>query len=47
MKFEEPEIIELGLAADLTKLEYGLEMERPPSPVPTWDPVSVYLPETE
>lgn len=47
MKFEEPEIIELGLAADLTQIEYGKQMETPPSPVPTFDPGSVYIPETE
>lgn len=47
MKFEEPEIIELGLAADLTQIEYGMQMETPPNPEPTYDPLSVYIPESE
>lgn len=47
MKFEEPEMIEIGLAADLTQIEVGAAMEAPPEPVPTYDPVSVYVPETQ
>ena len=45
MRFEEPEIIELGLAAELTQIDYGMAMEDPPNPTPCYDPLAICLPE--
>lgn len=47
MKFEEPEMIEIGLAADLTQIVYGWEMENPPMPQPCYDALSVCISESE
>jgi hypothetical protein len=47
MKFQEAEVVEMGLAGDLIKIEVGQELENPPAPTPTFDPVSVYIPEAE
>lgn len=45
--FQEPEVVEMGLAEELIKIEVGPEEEFPPAPKPTFDPLSVYLPESE
>ena len=47
MKFEQPEVVEMGLAEELIKIEVGAQQEFPPAPTPTFDPVSVYVPEGE
>lgn len=45
--FQEPEVVEMGLAEELVKIDLGKEEENLGVPQPTFDPVSVYLPEEE
>ena len=43
--FQEPEVVEMGLAEELIKITVGKQAELPSEPQPSFDPVSVYLPE--
>lgn len=47
MKFQEPEVVEMGLAEELIQIEVGRKAELPPEPQPSFDSLSVYLPEEE
>lgn len=47
MKFEEPEVVEVGLAEELIQIVDGPELENPPFPTPTKSAGPVYIPEGE
>ncbi len=44
MTFQEPEVVEMGVAGELIKIAgFSNNQENPPDPEPTWDPTPVFV----